>query len=156
MVSIIFNSSLAELLAFMWLLVICISFYSLPYTSLYLDKQLYGGGGHTGWKKNISRPLSMYQYIKCNIRDEKMLGKCIYYFHAVNIFPSHIASPSPNVLIMFYSDCKNSAYLNVFISSKIMVSRRQRSCFNLLLALSNVKYLCPAFSKSVGTKNISK
>lgn len=57
---------------------------------------------------------------------------------------------------MFYSDCKNSAYLNVFISSKAMASRRQRFCFNPSLALPNVKYLCSAFSKSIGTKNISK
>lgn len=86
----------------------------------------------------------------------KVLGKCIYHFGAVNIFPSHIASPFPNVLIMFYSDCKNSAYLNIFISSKTTAGRRQRFHFNPLLALLNVKCLCSAFSKSIGTMNISK
>lgn len=78
------------------------------------------------------------------------------WFCVVNIFPSHIASPSPNVLIMFYSACKSSAYLNVFISSKTTASRRQRLGFNPVLALPHVKYLCSAFSKSIGTKNVSK
>lgn len=145
MVSIIFHSSLAELPAFTWFLVICISFQSLspthPHTCIngYILRKKHRVG-----EEYIMATAHVSIY-KMHHKRWKVLGKCFYYFYAVNIFPSHIASPSPNVLIMFYSDYKNSAYLKIFISSKTMASRRQRFCFNLLLALPNVKYLCSAF-----------
>lgn len=84
----------------------------------------------------------------------KVPGKC-YSFCIVHISPSHITSPSANVLIMFYSDYTNSAYLDILPSSKTIAGRRH-SILILHFALPNVKRLCSVSSKSIGTQDISQ
>lgn len=85
----------------------------------------------------------------------KVYGRCTYRFDAVNIFPSHIASPSPNVLIMFYSDYKDSAY-SAFSAPPRWLPAGGRASAESLARPPQCQLFVFSISKSTGTMNISK
>lgn len=108
---------------------------------------------HRVGENKIWSPLPMHQFIKCS---QKMKSaRQMLLFLCCSRFPqSHLISVhkcSHHVLFWLYKFC--------LLEHSLLFKddcRQEAFRFNPLLALPNVKHLCSAFSKSIGTQDISQ
>lgn len=108
---------------------------------------------HRVGENKIWSPLPLHQFIKCFTKDEKCQANAVIYM-LFTFAQSHLISVrkcSHHVLFWRYKFC--------LLEHSLLFKegcRQEASHFNPLLALPNAKHLCSAFSKSIGTQDISQ